>query len=148
MLYRCCMSELDRLKHRPTWLLSRAHVRAHAILTQALTAQGARGYHYRLLAALEENGPTSQVELGRLAELDPSDVNVALDELGRDRQVKRGPDPRDRRRNIVTITRSGRSMLSRLDRTVDDVQDAVLAPLSATERREIIDLLRKLAPTE
>ncbi len=42
------------LATKPTWLISQVSAQAHRLLTQALAAAGARGYHYRLLAALAE----------------------------------------------------------------------------------------------
>ena len=55
----------SRVRDRPTWLVSRAYVRSSALLNDAFDARGAglRGYHYRLLSALDEWGPASQ--LGR-----------------------------------------------------------------------------------
>ena len=54
-------------------------------------------------------------------------------------------DDTDRRRNVVALTRTGRSALSRLDKRVDAAQDALLAPLSAAERRELRRLLERVA---
>jgi DNA-binding MarR family transcriptional regulator len=56
----------------------------------------------------------------------------------------RKPDPADGRRNIVVITRRGAGALARLDAVVDDVQDAVLAPLQPSERVTLVRLLAKL----
>ena len=53
-----------RLSAKPTWLISQVSARAHRLLTDRLAAAGARGYHYRLLAALAEFGPSSQASLG------------------------------------------------------------------------------------
>ena len=50
----------------------------------------------------------------------------------------------DRRRNIVTITKRGARTLERLDPVLDDVQDAVLAPLTPNERKTFMRLLAKL----
>ena len=53
------MPALERVAGRPTWLLSQANARAHSLLTEALASEGVRGYHYRLLAALDQyNGVT------------------------------------------------------------------------------------------
>jgi DNA-binding MarR family transcriptional regulator len=57
----------------------------------------------------------------------------------------REPDPVDRRRNIVTITKRGARALERLDAALDDVQNAVLAPLTPNERKTFVRLLAKLA---
>jgi MarR family transcriptional regulator, lower aerobic nicotinate degradation pathway regulator len=136
---------LDRLDSLPTWLLNRSSARGHRLLTEALAEAGARGYHYRALAALEEQGPASQATLGRLAELDRSDVVATLAELEANGLVARAPDPDDARRRIVTLTAAGRRRLKRLDGVVASVQEELLAPLSAAERAELIRLLGRIA---
>ena len=70
---------------------------------------------------------------------------ATLNDLLASRSVRRRPDPQDRRRNIVTITARGTATLERLDAMLDGVQDAVLAPLTATERVTLLRLLAKLA---
>ena len=138
------MEALGRVADRPTWLLSQANTRAHALLTEAFAAAGMRGYHYRVLAALEEHGSTSQAELGRATGIDRSDVVATLDDLAAWDLARRDPDPDDRRRNVVSATPTGLARLTELDRVVDDVQEALLAPLSARERAILLRLLRKL----
>src|SRR3979409_1623078 len=102
---------LERVANRPTWLLGRANARAQALLAVAFAEQGLRGYHFRLLAALDQYGPGSQAELGRNTGIDRSDVVAALNELVDGGLARRGPDPADGRRNIVSITRRGRATL-------------------------------------
>jgi MarR family transcriptional regulator, lower aerobic nicotinate degradation pathway regulator len=135
-----------RLDSLPTWLLSRSAGQAHRLLADAFAAAGARGYHYRLLAALEDLGPASQATVGRRAEMDRSDVVAALNELEADDLVERAPDPDDRRQKIVSITAAGRRRLKRLDEVVGSVQDELLAPLSSAERAQLIGLLGRIAP--
>ena len=135
-----------RIRDRPTWLISRNYTRSNRLLNDGFAASGSglRGYHYRLLAALEEWGPASQAELGRATSVDRSDVVTVLEELGQRELVTRAVDPSNRRRNIVTITQAGRRQLQALDRVIDDVQQQTLAPLSQAERRQLTKLLRKL----
>jgi DNA-binding MarR family transcriptional regulator len=128
----------------PTWLVSQTAIHAHRLLTDALAAAGARGYHYRLLAALEEFGPTSQAALGRRTGIDRSDVVAALDELAAQGFVKRTPDEADRRRNVVSLTPTGARHVERLDAILAGVQDELLHPLSRAERRELTRLLTRL----
>ena len=138
------MSPLERVANTPTWLLSRANARAQAILGDAFTNEGVRGYHFRLLAALEQYGPSSQAELGRRTGIDEAEVVATVRDLLSRGLVRTRRDPLDRRRNIVTITKLGGQMLGRLDLRLADVQEVVLAPLSAGERQTLQRLLRKL----
>ncbi len=138
------MSALERVAGRPTWLLSRANARSHGLLRDAFAVEGVSGYHFRLLAALDQYGPLSQAELGRHTDIDRSDVVAVLNDLVARGCARRAPDHVDRRRNVVTITRRGAAMLQRLDAVLDDVQDAVLAPLTASERGTFVRLLAKL----
>jgi MarR family transcriptional regulator, lower aerobic nicotinate degradation pathway regulator len=137
----------ERMRERPTWLISRAYARATALLQEgfARSGDGLRSYHYRLLAALEEWGPASQAALGRGTGIDRSDVTAALVELEARGLVRRAVNQDDRRRNVVTITDEGARHLELLDGVVDQIQERLLAPLSKEERRQFMALMRRIA---
>jgi DNA-binding MarR family transcriptional regulator len=135
---------LRRVASQPTWLLSRANARAQTILRDAFDAEGFRGYHFRLLAALDEHGPASQADLGRWTGIDRSDVVATLDELVAGGLASRRPNPTDRRRNVVAISARGEATLGRLDVALAGVQEAVLEPLTDRERATLVRLLAKL----
>ena len=139
------MTALRRVAGRPTWLLARANARSQGLLADAFAAEGVRGYHFRLLAALDQYGPASQADLGRHTGIDRSDVVATLNDLAGTGLVRREPDPADGRRNIVTMTTRGASALERLDAVVDGIQTTVLAPLNASERKTFVRLLSKLS---
>ncbi|HZU56119.1 MAG TPA: MarR family winged helix-turn-helix transcriptional regulator [Actinocrinis sp.] len=141
----------DRITNRPTWLISRAFARSSAILSAGFEqhGDGLRGYHYRLLAALEQWGPASQTDLGRTTGIDRSDVTAALTELEARHLIERRADPQNKRRNIVTITPGGISELAALDAVVNKAQDDLLAPLTQAQRHQLVELLtRILEPTD
>lgn len=135
-----------RIRDRPSWLLSRNYARSNALLHELFAASGSglRPYHYRLLASVEAQGPIGQAELGRASGIDRSDVANMLAELEGLGFVERSVDPTNRRRNVVAITRAGANQLEALDGVLDEVQEKVLAPLTAAERRQLTRLLRKL----
>ena len=135
-----------RLKDRPTWLISRAYARSSGLLNAGFEAQGngLRSYHYRLLAALDEWGPASQAELGRGTGIDRSDVTAALGELESRNLIERAVDPANKRRNIVTLTPEGAGQLRDLDAVLDTIQDELLAPLTAAQRRKFTTLISRL----
>lgn len=135
-----------RIRDRPTWLISRAYARSTGLLNDGFESHGAglRSYHYRLLAALDEWGPASQADLGRSTGIDRSDVVAALNELADRALIERAVDPHDRRRNIVSLTRSGTRQLRVLDRVISEIQERLLAPLSPSERRQFIKLMHRV----
>jgi DNA-binding MarR family transcriptional regulator len=132
------------LMGKPSWLISEVSRLAHPLLTDKLGTAGSRGYHYRLLAALQEFGPASQASLGRRTGMDRSDVATAVTELVGRGLAGRAPDPADRRRNVINITPAGTAHLRRLEELLADVQDELLAPLSAAERQQLIRLLTRI----
>ncbi len=134
----------SRLTGKPSWLMTQTAMHAHRLVSEGLAAADARGYHYRLLAALEEFGAASQAALGRRSGIDRSDVVATVNELACRGLVDRTRDPEDRRRNIVTITPAGVQQLRRLDGVLAGIQDELLAPLSADERDELAWLLRRV----
>src|SRR5437879_13110142 len=113
----------ERLAAKPSWLISQLAVHAHRLVFDGFIAAGARGYHYRILAALDEFGPASQAELGRRCRIDRSDVVAAVNELVEQGFVDRAPDPEHGRRNRVTLTKTGARQLRNMDGVLDQVQE-------------------------
>ncbi|MGY1455946.1 MarR family winged helix-turn-helix transcriptional regulator [Streptomyces sp. SS8] len=134
----------ERLTTKPSWLISQLAVHARRLAFEGFAAAGARGYHYRILAALQEFGPASQAELGRRCRVDRSDVVAAVGELAGRGFVDRTPDPGHGRRNRVTLTEEGLRRLRHMDEVLDRVQDDLLGPLSAEDRQTLTRLLGRV----
>ncbi|WP_155368228.1 MarR family winged helix-turn-helix transcriptional regulator [Catellatospora vulcania] len=133
-----------RWENLPSWLLTQTAAHAHRLVTDGFSAVGARGYHYRLLATLEEFGPASQAALGRRSGIHLSDMVATINELAERQLVERAPDLADRRRNIISLTTAGRRQLRRLEKQLAECQDELLAPLSPEERQRLTELLARL----
>jgi DNA-binding MarR family transcriptional regulator len=134
-----------RLADRPTWLVSQVARQGDRLVGDALASDGMRKHHFRVLVTLDEHGPRSQADIGRALCIDRSDLHAVLNDLERDELVRRTPDARDRRRNLVELTTAGSIVLDRLDRRVDAAQAALLEPLDVAERGELLRLLARLA---
>lgn len=128
----------------PSWLLGQTAGHAQRLVGEGFSSVGARGYHYRVLATLEELGPASQAALGRRSGIHLSDMVATLNELADRDLVERAPDPSDRRRNVITLTPEGRQQLRRLEKRLAECQDELLAPLSPEERQRLTELLSTL----
>jgi DNA-binding MarR family transcriptional regulator len=133
-----------RWESLPSWLLTQTASHAHRLVGDGFSSVNARGYHYRLLATLEESGPASQAALGRRSGIHLSDMVATINELADHNLVERAPDPADRRRNIISLTAAGKRQLRRLEKRLAETQDELLAPLSPEERERLTDLLSRV----
>ncbi len=134
----------ERLRRRPSRLLSQLTVRSDRLIIDGLVQVDGRKWHYAVLASLQEYGPGSQAELSKRSGIHRSDMVGVLNELAERGLVERVPDPEDRRRNVITISTFGRRHLSLLDETLDDLDGELLAPLSPSERDQLVRLLTRL----
>jgi MarR family transcriptional regulator, lower aerobic nicotinate degradation pathway regulator len=133
-----------RLRRLPSRLLTQTAMHADRLANQGLARADARKRHYAVLASLQEFGPASQATLSRRTGIYRSDLVAVINELAARGLIERAPDPADRRRNVVTMTPRGRRHLRRLDRLVATIQDDLLAPLSQSERDQLVGLLARL----
>jgi DNA-binding MarR family transcriptional regulator len=117
-----------------------------------------RASHTRIAAALESVGLTpalfgllnligglegaNQQELGAAMGVDPSTMVSLIDELEAKGLAKRQPHPTDRRARAVILTAKGRRLRERGREMAMQVEDEVLGGLSATDRSELLRLLR------
>ena len=128
----------------PTWLISQANRRAHALLSDRLSAAGSSGYEYRVLDALSASPPLSQVAIGSFSRMDRRDVAVTLASLADRGLVSKESDPDDARRNLVSLTPAGKERFEGLTTIVNEVQEDLLAPFDAEARIAVLEALRVL----
>jgi len=133
-----------RLRCKPSWLLNKVSARAHRLIKETMAAADGHGYHFAILAALEEFGPDSQVQIAQRCGIDQSDMHTMLNELAQQGHVARTPDPADRRRNLITLTAAGQRRLEDLDTTLTAVQHDIFDALSAAERDTLTALLARI----
>lgn len=134
-------TRVERLRRLPTRLLSLAAIHSDRRVNEKLAHVDARKWHYAVLATLDELGPGSQAELSSRTGIYRSDLVSVINELAVQGLVDRAPDSEDRRRNVITVTEPGRQQLLRLDKLLADVEDQVLAPLTPTQREQLVRLL-------
>ncbi len=139
---------LARIQALPSWLLNRAAARGRRLVSEALAQDGLRMPHHAVLSAVADLGPVAQAELGRSTGFDPKDMVGFLNDLEAAGLITRAPDPKDRRKNAIAITATGRRRLIRLARLGDEANEALLAPLSVTERELLLALLTRVVEPE
>jgi DNA-binding MarR family transcriptional regulator len=134
----------SRITQLPSWLVGQLAATAARLVTEALSSDGLRRQHFTVLTALAERGAASQAALGRRLSIDRSDMHGLLSELDRHGFVARLRDEDDHRRILIDLTAAGARALKRLDKRVEAAQEALVAPLSAAERRQLQRLVRRL----
>jgi DNA-binding MarR family transcriptional regulator len=102
------------------------------------------GPRMRLLAAMSD---LQRIRMGDLAArlgLTARTITTLVDALERERLLVRLPDPTDRRATLVELTATGRGYLERVHAVQRELAEDFMAPLGATERGRLYDLLRRL----
>ena len=127
-----------------SWLAGQLAAYAATVVAGTLADEDLRRQHFIVLSALAERGAVSQAELGRRLSIDRSDMHAVLGDLERQGYVARVRDRGDRRRKLVELTSPGARAQKRLAKKVEAAQETILAPLSASERRDLRRLLARL----
>ncbi|MFF8593707.1 MarR family winged helix-turn-helix transcriptional regulator [Streptomyces sp. NPDC015220] len=138
---------LAEIRSLPSWLLGRAAARGRALVAEALAAEGQKMWHHVVLSAVRDLAPVAQADLGRGVELDPKDLVGVLNDLQSAGLVLREPDPKDRRKNAVSLTPEGGRLLARCEKAAREANDELLAPLSPAERGRLTELLARVSGT-
>ncbi|MFI1761264.1 MarR family winged helix-turn-helix transcriptional regulator [Streptomyces sp. NPDC020800] len=139
---------LPAIRVLPSWHLGRAAARGRALVAEALAAEGMKMWHHVVLSAVRDLAPVAQADLGRSVGLDPKDLVGVLNDLQSAGLVVRAPDPKDRRKNAVSLTDGGDRLLTRCEEAARRANDELLAPLSTSERDQFMGLLIRISGTD
>lgn len=134
-----------RVERQIGHLLRRAHQRATSIFQETLEDPNLTPTQFAALMRLCDDGPMSQNHLGRLTAMDPATIQGVMRRLEERGLVQRAPDPKDRRRTVLSPTDEGRTLARKLVPSAKAVTAKTLSPLSPEEQKTLIDLLDRLA---
>ena len=120
---------------------------ADAVLAGPLVEHGLQAGWFDLLAALRRAGAPYELnptQLMRATMLSSGGMTKRLDRLVEAGLILRRPDPADRRGTLVGLTKHGKEVVD--SALVDHLEneERLLGSLTATERRTLDGLLRKL----
>jgi len=129
--------ELEAEPQRHVGYLIRRAQQRHVAAWTRIASSEISSVQYTILVLLDRLGEASQRELCDEADLDRSTIADLVGRMERKGLITRRRDPEDARRNTVTLTAAGRSERERLRPLVDQVQEALLAPMSLEDRRAL-----------
>lgn len=132
------------LSEQVHYRLRRAHQRASSIFLDTIGNAQLTPTQWAAMVTLRNEGALSQNQLGRLTYMDPATTQGVILRLVERNLVERHPDPQDRRRTSVRLTRTGQSLVSNLLANAATAHDRTLEPLSTDERSTFLGLLARL----
>jgi DNA-binding MarR family transcriptional regulator len=140
----CSAAETYRLEESLGHLLRRAHQRHVSLFQEHAVAAGLTPTQFATLLRLQELGRASQNALGRAVALDSATIQGVVQRLAGRGLVFASRDPMDRRVVVLELTSEGCVLLEQARAAAARTNEALLAPLSAPERAQLLLLLRRL----
>jgi DNA-binding MarR family transcriptional regulator len=110
-------------------------------IEQAVAPLGLRPRELLALQHLRDRGPAAQQTLVELLAVDATNLVAVLNRLEDAGLIGRRRDRADRRRAIIELSPQGARLLADLDRAFRQIDDEVLATMTASERASLNGLL-------
>jgi MarR family transcriptional regulator, lower aerobic nicotinate degradation pathway regulator len=138
------------LRGRLSFALARLGGLARQECADQLAAAGLSQHQHAILCCLDEYGPACQKDIALRLGIDSGDIVAFIDGLQAKGLTVRERDERDRRRQIVSVTASGKRTLRKVERMLDAAEPGLLAALTEAERGELqrwaVRVLARQAP--
>jgi len=125
------------------YLIRRAQ-QLHVAVWARVVSTETSSVQYSILAVLDRLGGASQKELCDEVDLDRSTIADLVSRMERRGLIARRRDPRDARRNTVTLTAAGLAERRRLAPLVAEVQVELTAALDPDDRAALEGILRRM----
>lgn len=103
-------------------------------------------------------GPFGGMIMLTLSDIEPTPMHKLVEQMGRDKSqmtraiksledkgmLERHGCPDDGRISVIQLTKKGRLFVTEVKTVLSQVIDEILTPVSANERRNLIEILRKI----
>jgi DNA-binding MarR family transcriptional regulator len=128
-----------------SFLLSQLGFTASRRFHAALAPLGIDPRHFLLLRFVTREEGRSQQALGEMLHIPPSRMVALVDQLEQRGLLERRANPTDRRARALHVTPAGRELMGKAMEAAIAHENRVGVLLSASERRQLVALLQKLA---
>jgi DNA-binding MarR family transcriptional regulator len=118
---------------------------AQTLATERLEPLGLSPRAWGVLSTLAESGPLPQIELAIATGTDRTMMVYLLDELEERGLIERVRNPEDRRSFLIHLTTAGAATQRQAAAALAKQAETLLKPLEAAERRQLVDLLTRVA---
>jgi len=135
----------DDLYRLPGHLIRRCHQIAVALFLEETADFGLTPQQYASLAVLASNDGIDQITLAGLAAFNRTTAGEVIGRLESAGLVTRSDSATDGRVKTLRITKAGRALLAQVQDAIARVQERLLVPLNAAERRQFVEYLARIA---
>lgn len=135
---------LTRLYARPGFLLRRAHQISAAVFEDECRSVGLTPAQFGVLSVLRASPGLDQSSLARALGFDKVTVLRVLRGLETRGLIARAPAPASRRNLAISLSAEGLTLLKQAQEPADRAYDRLMAPLSKTQRTQLVELLQVL----
>ena len=133
---------VDPLKDFPGYALRRASATTMSILARKLAALELRPTEATVLMFIDANPNITQSEIARMLDMASANMAPLVSRLeGRDLLER---EPVDGRSHGLSLSTAGRALTSRVKKTLNAHEDALLAKVPAAQRSVFLSALRAL----
>lgn len=136
------------LLRSPSFQLERLRRRTRTIVESALGAEGFNLREFWVLTYLVDGDAASQAELGEIVGIDRSDMVRLVDSLEKRGLAKREKDARDRRRQIISVTKKGTKAQQSLAPVVQSAEDDALDESTSKQLKHLKKLAKSIIAAE
>jgi DNA-binding MarR family transcriptional regulator len=127
------------------FLLRKVSLASFEGFSEIAASYGLHPMHFGMLNIIEAEEPISQQELSKRSGIDPSTMVARMDVLYDRGLVERKRSVEDRRSYEIRLSPSGRTLLIELRQRAGEWAEQFFAPLTKSERKQLHELLTKLA---
>jgi MarR family transcriptional regulator for hemolysin len=146
------MSESPHLPHdllaSPSFQLEKLRRRTRDFVEKDLASEGFNLREYWVLTYLVDGDAASQSTLGEVIGVDRSDMVRLVDALEQRNLAQRVKDPKDRRRQIISVTKKGRKTQGTLSPIVRDAEDRALDESTSKQLKHLKRLAKSIIAAE
>ena len=133
---------IDPLKDYPGYALRRASALSMNMLAKRLAVLELRPAEATVLLFIDANPGITQSDLGRTLEIASSNMAPLISRLENRDLIER--EPVDGRSHGLNLSRGGKALSSRIRKTVDAHENALLEKIPAAQRATFLSTLRAL----
>ncbi|MDI1344854.1 MAG: MarR family transcriptional regulator [Pseudolabrys sp.] len=136
--------DVRRIYEKPGHLIRRLQQISLALFMNETKEFDITPVQYSAMLAIEIHSGIDQTALCNIIAFDKSTIGDVVGRLERKGLIKRTPGLKDRRAKLLYITNSGRGLIEEIEPAVQATQKRILEPLTAKERKALIQMLEKL----